>query len=109
MKPFQTGRIVTLIKEPANDFDKEAIRVELPFIDTIGYVANSRYTVFEGTCSAGRLYDKFEDYAFAKVMFVAHSGVIAQVIFKEETEKDGEGREKRKTKLKKISKGKKKQ
>jgi homoaconitase/3-isopropylmalate dehydratase large subunit len=64
-----------------------AIRVELPFIDTIGYVANSVGTVFAGTCSAGRLYDKFEDYAYAQVMFITHSSVIAIVVPKEEVEK----------------------
>ena len=86
MKPFKVNRLVKIVKEPENDFDSEAIRVELPYIDTIGYVANSANTVFAGTCSAGRLYDKIEDYAFAQVMFITHSSVIAIVVPKEEVE-----------------------
>jgi len=87
MNPYKINRLVKLVKEPDNPHDPEAIRVELPFIDTIGYVANSVGTVFAGTCSAGRLYDKFEDYAYAQVMFITHSSVIAIVVPKEEVEK----------------------
>jgi len=86
MNPYKVNRLVKLVKEPDNPHDPEAIRVELPFIDTIGYVANSVGTVFAGTYSAGRLYDKFEDYAYAQVMFITHSSVIAVVVPKEEVE-----------------------
>lgn len=90
-KPFEIGRIFKIIKEPDNEFDNEAILSYLPFIEKIGYVANSTRTVYQGTISAGRLYDKIEDYAYAKVMFITHSSVIALVLDKddvEETEKD---------------------
>ena len=53
-KPFRVNRLVRLVKEPDNGYDSEAIADELPFIDTIGYVANSVNTVFDGTFSAGR-------------------------------------------------------
>ena len=86
MNPYKVNRLVKLVKEPDNPHDPEAIRVELPFIDTIGYVANSVGTVFAGTYSAGRLYDKFEDYTYAQVMFITHSSVIAIVVPKEEVE-----------------------
>ena len=88
MKPFKVGRIVKIVKEPENQYDQDAIRVELPFIDTIGYVANSVNTVFAGTCSAGKLYDKIDDYAYAEVMFITHSSVIALVVPPEEIEND---------------------
>ena len=88
MKPFKVGRIVKIVKEPENQYDEDAIRVELPFIDTIGYVANSVNTVFAGTCSAGKLYDKIGDYAYAEVMFITHSSVIAIVVPPEEIEND---------------------
>jgi hypothetical protein len=39
MNPYKINRLVKLVKEPDNPHDPEAIRVELPFIDTIGYVA----------------------------------------------------------------------
>lgn len=88
MKPFKVGRIVKIVKEPENQYDQDAIRVELPFIETIGYVANSVNTVFAGTCSAGKLYDKIDDYAYAEVMFITHSSVIALVVPPEEIEND---------------------
>lgn len=54
---------VKLVKEPDNEYDKEAIKVEMPCIGHIGYVANSLYTVVGESYSAGRLYDKIGDTA----------------------------------------------
>lgn len=85
-KPFEIGRIIKLIKEPDNEYDGEAIAAFLPFIDKIGYVANSTNTVYDGTISAGRLYDKIEDYAYGKVMFITHSSAIVLVLDKEDVE-----------------------
>ncbi len=79
-KPFEIGRTVKLIKEPNNTYDSEAIGVYLPFIDKIGNVANSVNTVYGGTQSAGRLWDKIDDTALAQVMFTTHSSVIAIVL-----------------------------
>lgn len=90
-KPFEVGRVIKLIKEPDNDYDNEAIVAFLPFINKIGYVANSTNTVYQGTISAGRLYDKIDDYAYAKVMFITHSSAIALVLDKEDVEEtDGD-------------------
>ena len=83
LKPFKIGRIVKLSKDKKNEFDSEAIEVLMPQIDTVGYVSNSPNTTFLGTYSAGRIYDKIEDIAYAKVMFVTHSSVIALVLPKE--------------------------
>lgn len=90
LKPYKIGRIVKLVKDIDNDYDEDAIRVELPFIDTIGYVANSVNTVFAGTHSAGKLYDKIGDYAYAEIMFITHSSVIARVLMPEEAENSNE-------------------
>lgn len=79
-KPFKIGSIFKIVKETENLYDGEAIRAELPMIDTIGYVANSTYTVYDGTMSAGRIYDKIEDHAFAQTMFITHSSVIAVIL-----------------------------
>ncbi len=87
-KPFEIGRIIKLIKEPDNEYDKEAILAFLPFIEKIGYVANSTNTVYDGTISAGRLYDKIEDYAYGRVMFVTHSSAIVLVLDKEDVEEE---------------------
>lgn len=91
-KPFEIGRIVKLIKDKDNEYDKEAIAAYLPFIETIGYVANSVNTVYDGTVSAGRLYDKIDDYAYARVMFVTHTSVIALVLDKEDVEETEDNR-----------------
>lgn len=87
VKPFEIGRVVRLVKEPENGHDDDAIRVELPFIETVGYVANSTSTVYRGTYSAGRIYDKIEDATFAEVAFITHSSVIAAVLDPEDAEK----------------------
>ncbi len=79
-KPFEIGRTVKLIKEPDNQYDNEAIGVYLPFIDKIGNVANSTHTVYSGTRSAGRIWDKIGDSAFAQIMFVTHSSAIALIV-----------------------------
>ena len=82
--PFKVGRIFKLEKEPDNLHDNEAVKVSHPFIGTVGYVANSVHTVYEGTHSAGRLYDKIGDTAYVKVMFITHSSVIARLLTDDE-------------------------
>ena len=93
LKPFKVGRVIKLVKDRDNEFDEDAIRAELPFIDTIGYVANSTNTVYKGTYSAGRLYDKIGEEAFAQIMFITHSSAIAMILPPEaddEEDEDGE-------------------
>ncbi|MBR5437316.1 MAG: hypothetical protein IKV21_00210 [Clostridia bacterium] len=85
-KPFTVGQIIRIRKEENNLYDCEAIVAELPFIGTVGYVANSPSTVYAGTVSAGRLYDKIESFALARVAFITHSSVIASVLSPEEAE-----------------------
>jgi len=46
---------VKLIKEPDNEFDAEAIKVEQEGLGQVGYVANSPRTVAGESYSAGRL------------------------------------------------------
>ena len=89
LKPYKVGRVVKLVKEKDNEYDEDAIRVELPFIDTVGYVANSTNTVYKGTHSAGRIYDKIGDEAFAQIMFVTHSSAIALILPPDGEESDG--------------------
>ena len=68
-----------LIKEPDNVYDREAIRVELPGLGKIGYVANSTHTVLGESISAGRLYDKIGDIAYATVKYILPRGIICKV------------------------------
>ena len=46
---------IKLIKEPDNEHDKEAIKAVLEPLGTIGYVANSPYTVLGECMSAGTI------------------------------------------------------
>ena len=73
------GMTVQLIKEPDNEYDREAIRVELEGLGKIGYVANSPYTVQGESYSAGRIYDRIDDRVSATVKYVLPKGVLCKV------------------------------
>lgn len=75
---------VKLVKEPDNEVDTEAIRVEMPGIGQIGYVANSPYTVIGESYSAGRLYDKIGDEAAGEALYVLPGGVLCRLVAKED-------------------------
>lgn len=73
---FEKGMTVKLVKDPDNEYDNEAIRVELEGLGLVGYVANSPRTVVGESFSAGRLYDKIEDTAEGTVLFNVEDGVL---------------------------------
>ena len=73
---LKPGMTVKLIKEPDNEHDKEAIRVEYKGLGKIGYVANSPYTVLGESKSAGRMYDLMKKKAKGKVITITPRGVI---------------------------------
>ncbi len=73
---FEPKMKVRLVKEPDNEYDREAIRVELEGLGKVGYVANSPYTVMGESYSAGRLYDRIGDTAEGKVKYVLPKGVL---------------------------------
>ncbi|MCR5475599.1 MAG: HIRAN domain-containing protein [Lachnospiraceae bacterium] len=75
---LEKGMKVKLVKEPDNEYDAEAIRVEYPGLGKIGYVANSAKTVIGECLSAGRLYDRIEKKAKAKVVIVLENAVICK-------------------------------
>lgn len=76
---LEKGMEVELVKEPDNEFDKEAIKVEIEGLGIIGYVANSSRTVLGESMSAGRLYDKIDERATATVIVKVDNGVICRV------------------------------
>ncbi len=76
---LEKGMKVKLIKEPDNEYDKEAIRVELKGLGKIGYVANSTHTVLGESYSAGRMYDLMKKKAKGKVLIVTPRGVICKL------------------------------
>ena len=71
---------IHLTKEKDNEYDKEAISVNLAGLGKIGYVANSPYTVLGESYSAGRLYDKISEEVSGKVKFILDKGVICELI-----------------------------
>ena len=77
------GMKVTLVKEPDNKFDCEAITVKMEGLDAIGHVANSCRTVTYGNYSAGRLYDKIEDYEPAVIEYVFCDKLVCSINIKE--------------------------
>ena len=76
---MEKGMKVKLVKEPDNEYDKEAIQVKIKGLGKVGYVANSPYTVKGESMSVGRLYDRIGDKAKGKMVFVIDGGVVCRV------------------------------
>ena len=80
---LKKGMVVQLKKEPDNEFDSEAIKVELEGLGKIGYVANSPFTVQGDSMSAGRIYDKLGNKATGTVIHVLPKGVLCRIVKKD--------------------------
>lgn len=76
---LERGDKVRLIKEPDNNYDKEAIRIEIDGLGKIGYIANSVGTVLGECYSAGRLYDHVNDGDTAVVKYVTDRGIVCEI------------------------------
>ena len=77
-EPFTNGTVVDLIREPDNPDDRDAIRVDINGT-TVGYVANSRYTVIKEVKSATDI--KNTKSTNAEVQFILFKEwVIAKLI-----------------------------
>ena len=79
LKPLAIGNLVKCIKEPDNVHDTEAIKVVLPTIGKVAYVANSSTTKAGGTFSAGRVYDQVSEKFYARILFTTSSKVICRL------------------------------
>ncbi len=77
---LKLGMKVKLRKEPDNAYDKEAIKVELKGLGTIGHVANSTRTVLGESRSAGRIYDSFKKKAKGRVLYVTDRGAVCELM-----------------------------
>ena len=80
MKPFKIGKRLKCIKDHDNDYDDEAIKVVLKHVGTVGYVANSVYTVIKGTNSAGYIAHLMNKSFIVEVRFITGSRVICKVV-----------------------------
>ena len=74
---------VRLVKEPDNEKDSEAIKVEIEGLGHIGYVANSPYTVVGESYSAGRLYDKIGEKAEGRILYKLPNAVLGKIEIEE--------------------------
>ena len=77
-EPFREGTVVDLIREPDNPHDRDAIRVDING-ETVGYVANSRYTLTDEVKSVTDIKDTKSTQA--EVQFILFNEfIIAKLI-----------------------------
>lgn len=79
-KLFKEDMEVNLVKEPKNEYDKEAIQVKLEGLGVVGYVANSPHTKLGESMSAGRLYDRFGKRGKGRVKYVMPQGILCEMV-----------------------------
>ena len=79
LEPFYPGLVVELFEEPANDYDPDAIRVEIVG-EKVGYVANSPNTLAYGVESASKINRLFKNKIEAEILSVENGEVIARLI-----------------------------
>ncbi|MCR5792402.1 MAG: HIRAN domain-containing protein [Lachnospiraceae bacterium] len=77
---MKKGMKIKLKKEPQNEYDSEAIMVQMKGLGKVGYVANSAYTVLGESLSAGRLYDRIGKKAKAKIVYVVPGGAVCRLV-----------------------------
>ena len=80
IEAFRINQILILEKEESNAYDTEAIKVMMDGGAMVGYVANSICTKAMGTASAGYISRDFDKTVKAKVLFITHDTVIAQLL-----------------------------
>ena len=73
---FKENMEITLIKEPDNKYDQEAIIAK---VRGFGYVANSVITRLGESSSSGRIYDKIGNTAKGKVLHVLDDGILCEL------------------------------
>jgi tetratricopeptide (TPR) repeat protein len=77
---FFEGAVLDLVREPENEHDSDAIRIEIGG-EAVGYVANNDYTAIEGTKKASEIVNVIGDSQKAEVSFILmNQHVIARLI-----------------------------
>lgn len=77
---FESRMEVKLVKELENEYDKEAIKVDLEGLGLVEYVVNSPYTVLGESMSAGRIYDRIGDTGVGIVRYVLPKGILCEIV-----------------------------
>ena len=78
LEPFVRGTVVDLVREPDNEHDPDAIRVEMNG-ETLGYVANNDYTLIDNVKSATEI-KKLNAKRAEVVMVYLDTYVIAKLV-----------------------------
>lgn len=78
LEPFRKGLVVSLVREPDNEHDEDAIRVEVDG-ETVGYVANNDYTLVENVKSASEIKGLKADRAEVVLIYMDEY-VIARLV-----------------------------
>ena len=80
-KPFTKGKILTLIKDDENKYDKDAIIVFDEKYGIVGYVANSTHTRIKNTRSASEIKNMINNHQKIEVLFIfLDKYVIARIV-----------------------------
>ena len=85
---MQPGMKVSLVKEPDNEVDNEAIKVEMEGLGKIGYVAATPYTRIGESMSAGKLGDEFEETATGTITYILERGVLCMLDMVDENDSE---------------------
>lgn len=71
---------VFLVKDPNNRTDRQAIKVVIPPIGTVGYIVNDPVVVPHGCWAGSGFYDVFHQQTCAKVRFAMKDMIIVELI-----------------------------
>ena len=85
LNALKRGSVVSLKRDPDNEYDRDAIKVELGF-ESVGYVANSRNTLLEYVKSASEIKDIIESNQKAEVLFSFMNQYVIARLINENTE-----------------------
>ncbi len=79
--PFTVGAVFSLRHEPDNLYDQNAVSVLSPVYGKVGYAAESRENLAEGTISAAECKKNLENgLEKAVVRFIAGDYIIAELV-----------------------------
>ena len=77
---MEKGMRVKLVKEPDNEYDKEAIQVKIKGLGKVGYVANSPYTVKGESMSAEDCMTGLETRRRGKLCLLLMVGLCVELL-----------------------------
>lgn len=84
--PFKAGEIVKISKDKGNGRARY-IRVTLPMLGTVGYIAKGGKDIAGGTLGSEKIYDKIGKSAYALIMFVTDSKIVAKILLPKDVER----------------------